>query len=161
MPQIAVNYALVAVIASAVVVLCLPALRRRSGYLVLEILVASVVYRHQLFGYVLWIMLLFAFAGLVERITSQKARANKKRWVYSCTAMLIVVAIFFAGGAHLLDRVSVRAFGVLWTLPDHDMWLLVRSISFLWEFGSGRLKKIGFVDYLIWITFPFTLLGPL
>ena len=161
MPQIAVNYALVAVIASAVIVLCLPAIRRLRGYVVMEVLVATVVYRGQLLGYVLWIVILFAFTRLVERLTAQTTKPAAKRWMYACAAMLTVIAIFFAGSAHLLDRISIRALGVMWTLPDHDMWLLLRSISFLWEFGSGRMKKLGFVDYVIWITFPFTLLGPL
>ena len=155
------SYALAAIITGAVAVLCLPLLRRQYGYLALSLLVASVVYRQQFFGYLLWIGLSFAFAGLVERVTSPTARAGKKRWKYACVGLLVTIAIFFAGSVHLLDRASIRAFGVLWTLPDHDMWLLLRTISFLWEFGSGRLKKIGLVDYLIWITFPFTLLGPL
>ena len=157
----AYNYTLVAVIASAIIVLCLPVLRRPAGYLGLEFIVASVVYRHQLFGYLVWIVLLFAFARVIEGVTPVPDKSGKKRWTYACAAMLTVIAIFFAGSLHLLDRLSIRALGVLWTLPDHDMWLLLRSISFLWEFGSGRMKKIGFVDYLIWITFPFTLLGPL
>jgi alginate O-acetyltransferase complex protein AlgI len=75
--------------------------------------------------------------------------------------MIAVIAIFLAGSLHLLDAVSIHAFGVLWTLPDHDMWLLLRTITFLWEFGSARLKKLNFIDYAIWFTFPFTLLGPL
>jgi len=161
MMLITANYALVAVIVSAVIVLCLPAIRRPTGYLLLEFVVACVVYQRQFFGYLLWIGLLFAFARVVERATPLGAKLGKKRWTYACAAMLAVIAIFFASSMHLLDRVSVRAFGVLWTLPDHDMWLLLRTITFLWELGSGRLKKLGFVDYLIWITFPFTILGPL
>ena len=161
MTLIAANYALIAIIASAVAILCVPQLRRRSGYLVLSLLVASVAYRHQFFGYLLWIGLLFAFARVIDRVTLGAGKVAKQRWTYACAGMIAVIAIFFAGSVHLLDRVSIRAFGVLWTLPDHDMWLLLRSISFLWEFGSGRVKKLVFVDYLIWITFPFTLLGPL
>jgi len=150
-----------AIIVSAVAVLCIPAIRRPSGYLVLELLVASVVYQHQLFGYILWIVLLFGFARVVERLTPVEAKLGKKRWSYACSGMIAVVAIFFAGSMHLLDWISIRAFGILWTLPDHDMWLLLRTITFLWEFGSARLKKLNFIDYAIWITFPFTLLGPL
>ncbi len=161
MMLIAANYALLAVIASAVTVLCLPAIRRPMGYLVLEFLVAGVVYGHQFFGYLLWIALLFAFARVIERVTPLAAKLGKQRWTYACAGMLAVIAIFFAGSVHLLDCVSIRAFGVLWTLPDHDMWLLLRTTSFLWEFGSGRLKKLNFIDYAIWITFPFTLIGPL
>src|SRR5277367_4837401 len=155
------SYPLAAIVASAFAILCLPCLRRRNGYLTLSLLVASVVYRHQFFGYLLWIVLLFAFAGVVERLEPPRAKGVKKRWMYSCGAMLAVIAIFFAGRMRLLDDGSIRAFGILRILPDHDMWLLVRTISFLWEFGSGRLKKLGFVEYVIWITFPFTLLGSL
>lgn len=157
----AAEYSLAAIIVSALVVLCIPAIRRPSGYLVLEFIIASVVYQHQLFGYISWIVLLFAFARIVERATPLEAKLAKKRWSYACGGMIAVVAIFFAGSMHLFDWVSVHAFGVLWTLPDHDMWLLLRTITFLWEFGSGRLKKLNFIDYAIWITFPFTLLGPL
>ena len=110
----------------------------------LEFLVASVVYQHQLFGYILWIVLLFGFARVIGRATPLEAKLGKKRWSYACTGMIAVVAIFFAGSMHLLDWVSIRAFGVLWTLPDHDMWLLLRTITFLWEFGSARLKKLEF-----------------
>jgi D-alanyl-lipoteichoic acid acyltransferase DltB (MBOAT superfamily) len=156
-----ISYAPAAIIASAAAVLCLPLLRRQYGYLVLSLLVASVVYWNQFFGYLLWIVLVFAFARIVEGVTPLEAKLQKKRWTYACAGMLVVIAIFFAGSVHILDLVSVRAFGVLWKLPDHDMWLLLRTISFLWEFGSGRLKKPGFVDYVIWISFPFTLLGPL
>ena len=156
------NYTAVALVLSALAPVVFKFLRRPGGYLALGLMVAGVIYRHQFFGYVLWIGLLFAFAKLVERVTPQTTKGSgKTRWTYSCAAMLTVIAIFFAGSLHLLDRVSIRAFGVLWTLPDHDMWLLLRTIAFLWEFGSGRLKKVGFVDYVIWITFPFTLLGPL
>ncbi len=161
MMLIAAEYSLVAVIASAVAVICLPLLRRRYGYLALSLIVATVVYRNQFFGYLLWILLLFGFARFLERITPLEAKLGKRRWTYACATMIAVIAIFFAGSVHLLDRFSVHAFGVLWTLPDHDMWLLLRTISFLWEFGSGRLKKLDFIDYVIWITFPFTLLGPL
>jgi D-alanyl-lipoteichoic acid acyltransferase DltB (MBOAT superfamily) len=161
MMLIAAEYSLVAIIASAVVVLCIPATRRPSGYLALELAVASVVYQRQIFGYLLWIVMVFAFARVVEGVTPLEAKLAKKRWSYACGGMIAVVAIFFAGSMHLLDWVSINAFGVLWTLPDHDMWLLLRTITFLWEFGSGRLKKLNFIDYAIWITFPFTLLGPL
>jgi D-alanyl-lipoteichoic acid acyltransferase DltB (MBOAT superfamily) len=156
------SYTAIALVLSALAPVGFKFLRRPGGYLALGLLVESVVYPHQFFGYLLWIGLLFAFASLVERVTPQTTKGSgKKRWTYACAAMLTVIAIFFAGSLHLLDRVSIRAFGVLWTLPDHDMWLLLRSISFLWEFGSGRMKKIGFVDYLVWITFPFTVIGPL
>src|SRR5271168_3871149 len=161
MMPIAAEYSLVAVIVSAVVVVCISAIRRPTGYLVLEFIVASVMYQHQLFGYILWIVLLFGFARVVERVTPLEAKLGKKRWSYACGGMIAIVGIFFAGSMHLLDPVSIRAFGVLWTLPDHDMWLLLRTITFLWEFGSGRLKKLDFIDYVVWITFPFTLLGPL
>lgn len=155
------SYALAAIVASAVIVSFLPLLRRRYGYLALSLLVASVVYRNEFLGYLLWIVLLFAFVRLVERVTPLTAKLGKKRWRYACAGMLAVLTIFFAGSVHLLDRVSIRAFGVLWTIPEHDMWLLLRTMSFLWEFGSGRSKKLVFVDYLIWIAFPFTMLGPL
>jgi hypothetical protein len=154
----AANYSLVAIIASAII-LCLPWLRRPAGYLGLEFIVASVVYPQQLFRHLVWIGLLFAFARVIERVTPATDEREKKRWTYACTGKLAVIAIFFAGSMHLLHRASIRAFGVLWTLPDHDLWLLLRTISFLWEFGSGRLKKLSLVDYVIWITFPFTLLG--
>jgi D-alanyl-lipoteichoic acid acyltransferase DltB (MBOAT superfamily) len=153
------SYALAAIILSAAAVLCLPLLRRQYGHLVLSLLVASVFYRDQFLGYLLWVMVLFAFARVVERLSPSTAKAGKKRWKYACAAMLTVIAIFFAGSN--LDQATIRAFGVSWTVPDRDMWLLLRTISFLWEFGSGRLKQLVFVDFVIWITFPFTLLGPL
>ena len=141
--------------------MCLPLLQRQFGRLALSLLVASVVHRYQFFGYLLWVVALFAFVRVIDHLTSATATAGKKRWSYACAGMLTAIAVFFAGSLHFLNRASIRAFGVLWTPPDHDMWLLLRTISFLWEFGSGRCKKLGFVDYLIWITFPFTLLGPL
>lgn len=156
-----ISYALASIIASALAVLCLPFLRGQYGYLGLSLLVASVVYKYEILGYVLWVVLLFTFARVTERLTVPTAKAGKKRWTYACAAMFAVVAIFLASNMHFLDHASIRAFGVLWTLPDHDMWLLLRTISFLWEFGSGRLKRLVFVDYIIWITFPFTMIGPL
>jgi len=47
---------------------------RPTGYLALEFIVAIVVYQHQLFGYILWIALLFGFARVVERVTPLEAK---------------------------------------------------------------------------------------
>ena len=121
------SYAPAAIIASAAAVLCLPLLRGQYGYLALSLLVASFVYWNQFFGYLLWTVLVFAFARIVEGVTPLEANLQKKRWTYACAGMLVVVAIFFAGSAHVLDLVSIHAFGVLWKLPGHDMWLLLRT----------------------------------
>jgi hypothetical protein len=65
---------------------------------------------------------------------------------------------------HLLDRANILAFGASSTLPDREIWLFQRTyLSCLscGESGSARLKKLSLVDYLVWITFPFTLISPL
>ncbi len=155
------DYGLIAIILSALAAFYLPFCRRPAGYLALSAAVAAVVYRQAIFGYMLLILVLFTFARAVERLTTRTAATRLNRWSCACAGMLALLALFVAGSLHLLDPVEVRVFNTSWTLPSHDMWLLLRMVSFLWEFGSGRIKELSFVTYATWITLPVGLLGPL
>ncbi len=161
MNTLSANYASIAIVLAALLAICIPYLRSPNGYFALGTVAAIAVYGRGIFGFLFWIVSLFVVARVIDMLATPTATYRVKRWTSACVTMLIALAIFIAGSMHLLDRVKVVAFGVEWILPTHDMWLLLRTISFLWEFGSGRLKKIDFRTYLIWIALPFTLLGPL
>jgi D-alanyl-lipoteichoic acid acyltransferase DltB (MBOAT superfamily) len=155
------DYGLTAITFSALAPLCLPFLRRPPGYLALSAVVAAVTYQQSIFGYVLLILLLYVFARAVERTIAPAAAIRLSRWLWACAGMLALLGLFTAGRLHLLDRVEVRVFNMSWTLPNNDMWLLLRMVSFLWEFGAGHVKELSLISYATWITLPFCLQGPL
>ncbi len=158
MTSVGIDYGLVAIIACAIAAYYLPFLRNTTGYLALTAAVALLISGNAFLGYAICIIALFAFVQLVEYLTGGRARIT--RWSYACAGMFAALALFIAQSWHFLDRLHFRAFNVTWILPQHDMWLLVRVISFLWEFGSGRVPLPDFATYLIWIFLPFTFRGP-
>jgi alginate O-acetyltransferase complex protein AlgI len=40
------------------------------------------------------------------------------------------------------------------------MWLLLRLVTFLWEFGAGRIARPSLLNFTVWTCMPFTILGP-
>ena len=153
------NYGLTAIIFSALAALYLPLFRRPPGYLALSATVAAVVYRQAIYGYLLLMLLLYVFARAVES-TAIRTAIRLSRWACACSGMLALLALFTADRLHLFDRAELRVFNMSWTLPSHDMWLLLRMISFLWEFGSGAIKELNLITYATWLTFPFCINGP-
>jgi D-alanyl-lipoteichoic acid acyltransferase DltB (MBOAT superfamily) len=160
MASLGLDWGLAAIVASALAAYYLPFLRRPTGYLVLTIMVAIAVYREAILGYVLCIVALFVFTRLVERLTGEGGQSRISRWSYACAAMFAALALFLIQSWHLLDRAQVRVASVTFVAPQHDMWLLVRVVSFLWEFGSARLPMPTLSAYLVWILLPFTTRGP-
>jgi D-alanyl-lipoteichoic acid acyltransferase DltB (MBOAT superfamily) len=160
MASLGLDYGLAAIIASALAAYYLPFLRRPTGYLLLTVAVSIVVCREAIIGYAICIVVLFAFARLVEYLTGPELGARTRRWTYACTAMFTAIALFLAQSWHLFDRAQFRIATVTFIAPQHDMWFLVRIVSFLWEFGSARHPMPTFFAYLVWILLPFTTRGP-
>jgi D-alanyl-lipoteichoic acid acyltransferase DltB (MBOAT superfamily) len=159
MPSPGLDYGFIAIVVSALAAYYMPFLRRPTGYLLLTVAVAIFTCGSAIIGYAICIVALFLFVWLAEYFSRPESQA-RIRWSYACGAMFAALALFLAQSWHLLDRLQIRAFNIAWTLPQHDMWLLVRVLSFLWEFGSGRVPTPGFVTYLIWVLLPFTSRGP-
>lgn len=153
--------ALVPIVICAAAGFCLPALRRPSPMLVLNAMVAAAIYRTAFFGYALWILILYGFTRGVELLNYAESRRAADRWNYACAAMAAVLILYAAAALGWFNVVRVGAFTLAALVPLRDMWLLLRSISFLWEFGSGRIKENRFLTYTIWMSFPFTMIGPL
>jgi D-alanyl-lipoteichoic acid acyltransferase DltB (MBOAT superfamily) len=139
----------------------MPFFRTPTGYLALSALPAIAVYKSAIFGYVVLIFLPFAFTWGIERLTLPIAKIQLNRWRCARASMLLVLGIYAVGRLHYLDRVVISVFNSSWTFPVRDMWLLLRVVSFLWEFGSGGVRQPGFLTYAVWITLPFGLVGPL
>jgi D-alanyl-lipoteichoic acid acyltransferase DltB (MBOAT superfamily) len=154
------DYPLITVIIlSALAVRYVPMLRKPHGHLLLGLTSAIALYRRAIFGYLLFVVMLFAFARFTTRLTISAKPAE--RWSYARAAIVVVLAVYFAVQFHPFDRARLRLFDIAWTFPAHDMWLMLRAVSFLWEFGSGRIKELDFLPYAVWITLPFGLIGPL
>lgn len=153
--------ALVPIVIGAAAGFCLPALRRPLPMLALNAVVAAALYRTAFFGYALWLLIVYGITLGIQRLTVLEGRGRAKRWSYACAAMTAVLASYAAAAAGWFNAFRIGAFAIAALVPMHDMWLLLRSISFLWEFGSGRIKENRFLTYAIWMTLPFTMVGPL
>jgi len=161
MPNLDLNffYTIAAIVLAALAGRYAPGFQSRYGQLALSVLVAAVAYREAVFGYFLWTAIPYGATALVEKLAPSKA-ARVIRWRFAIIAILFVVGVFAAGSFHLLDGVAVTIQGITWTLPYRDMWLLVRLITFLWEYGSGRIHLPQLLDYSVWFMLPFTVTGP-
>src|SRR5437764_192990 len=122
-------YPLAAMVLAALARRYVPGLASLSGQLVLCVLVTAVAYRGAVLGYFLWIAAPYGAAVVFEKLARGKA-ARLIRWRFAIIAMLSVVGVFGAGTFHLLDSAAVTIAGVTWMLPDRDMWLLIRLITF-------------------------------
>lgn len=140
---------------------CLPATRRPVASLVLNTLIAAALYRSACFGYALWLLVLYGFTRGVERLTVNETSRAANRWNWACIGIASVLGLYAVGASGRYNAFRIGAFAIATLVPMHDMWLLVRSVSFLWEFGSGRIRENRFLTYAIWMSFPFTMLGPL
>jgi len=155
------NYTAVAIVLSALAPVWLKVLRRPSGYLALSTIVAIVAYRGRIAGYLFWIVALFALTRAIERFAKVGNRSWLNRWSLSCAAMFAVLMVYAAGALGMIRGAQIGLLGISFVLPTHDMWLLVRTLSFLWESGAGRIKENRLVPYATWIVLPFTVSGPL
>ena len=155
------KYTALAIVLSALAPVGLRFLRRPLGYLALSTIVAMVAYRGRIAGYLLWIVALFALTRAIERFAAVGNRSWLNRWTWSCAAMFAVLLIYAGAALGMIRGAPIGLFGISFVLPTHDMWLLIRTVSFLWESGAGRIKENRFVPYATWIVLPFTISGPM
>lgn len=148
---------LLTIAVSALLVAFIPALRRPVPSLILGIAVTGVIYLSHIPVFFFWCALCLFLVICMKQLLRHSASPEHLRWKCSIVAIGFVVIIFV-----LLRLMGTRHHAsvsdVLLLIPD--MWLLLRMVSFLWEFGVGKIEPELFL-YARWITLPFTLQGPL
>lgn len=147
-------------IASGVLARLFPFLRNGSGLLLLSLLGVAAVYRQSVPGYALTNGAVFAFTLILERTASAGDASRKFQWRWSCIGLFVLICAFLIGRWFQLEARGFSLAGIQWSLFSLDMWLLLRLVTFLWEFGSGRIGRPRLLDFAIWTCMPFTLLGP-
>src|ERR1700730_11626736 len=139
------NYTAVATVLRALAPVGLRFLRRPLGYLALSTIVAMVAFRGKTARYLFWIVALFLLTRAIERFAKVGNRSWLNRWSLSCAALFAVLLIYAAGALGMIRGAQIGLLGISFVLPTHDMRLLIRTLSFLWESGAGRIKEIRFV----------------
>lgn len=138
----------------------LPPLRRPSGFLLLSLLGVIAAHRQSTLGFVLINGIVFLFALTLARVASRRDAAQKFRWRWSCVALIALIGAFLIGRWLELESSGFSLAGVRWSLFSFDMWLLLRLVTFFWEFGSGRIARPDLLSFTVWTCMPFTILGP-
>jgi D-alanyl-lipoteichoic acid acyltransferase DltB (MBOAT superfamily) len=151
---------LLAIFLAALIFFAFPKIQNRSARLVVGLLVAIVVYRAAIATFAVVSLVTWLTAVIIERISSSATAPRKLRWNLSAAAIIVIVALFVGADAYWFRRWHGTVFSLQWALLLPDMWLLLRLISYLWEFGAGRVGGLDFGAYGCWLVFPFTLHGP-
>ncbi|OLE54021.1 MAG: hypothetical protein AUG51_10380 [Acidobacteria bacterium 13_1_20CM_3_53_8] len=146
---------------SGALVISFSFLRRASGFLVLSLLGIALVYRQLAVGYVLINVIVLLFVTSLARITANSDAKRRLRWRWSCAALIALVVAFIVGRWYQIETKGLLVGGIEWSLFSVDMWLLLRLVTFLWEFGSGRIAQPSLLTFAIWTCMPFTVFGPL
>jgi D-alanyl-lipoteichoic acid acyltransferase DltB (MBOAT superfamily) len=97
---------------------------------------------------------------MLERAAGAGDAGRKFQWRWSCVGQVVLIGAFLIGRWFQLEARSVSLAGIEWAFFSLDMWLLLRLVTFLWEFGSGRIARPGLLDFAVWICMPFTIFGP-
>jgi D-alanyl-lipoteichoic acid acyltransferase DltB (MBOAT superfamily) len=146
---------------SAVFVLAIPALRKRASLLFVCAVATAAIYRRALFGYLLTNAIVFLFMLVLDRAASYRDQKSRFRWRWTCAAILALIFAFLFGRSWHFNTRGPSVGGIQWVLFSLDMWLVLRLITILWEFGSGRVRRTDILSYSIWIGFPFISFGPI
>ena len=147
-------------VVSSILVLAIPALRKPAALLLLSGIAAVAIYRRSLFGYLLTGLTIFLFMLVLDSAPNGRNGKSSFRWRCTCVAMLALIIAFLLGRSWQLDSHEFTVGGIKWVLFGLDMWLLLRLITLLWEFGSGRIQRPNLFSYALWIGFPFISFGP-
>ena len=145
----------------ALFVLAIPALRNRASLLIICAVATIVIYRQSTLGYLLTNSIVFVVLLFLERAANRRDQKSRLRWRGACAAILILAVVFLAGRAWQLNTRGLSVAGVQWVLFGLDMWLVLRLITLLWEFGSGRLERPNVWSYAVWVGVPFISFGPI
>jgi D-alanyl-lipoteichoic acid acyltransferase DltB (MBOAT superfamily) len=148
-------------VVSAGLVLAIPALRKPSRLLILCAVATVAIYRRSLFGYLLTNAIVFLFMLFLDRAASRRDRESPFRWRWTCAAILVLIFVFLFGRSWQFDARGPQVGGIQWVLFSLDMWLVLRLITMLWEFGSGRVQRPDILSYSLWVGFPFVSVGPI
>ena len=118
-------------------------------------------YRQLAFAYALTSGAVFFFTAVLARLTVGGDRTEDLRWRWSSMGLILLVGAFIVGQGYQRDTTGVLVGGSAWALSTLGMWLPLRLVTFLWEFGSGRIAHPSLSDFTVWICMPFTQWGPL
>ncbi len=147
-------------VVSGSLVSLLPFLRRPAGFLLLNLFGIVAAYRQSTLGFVLINGVVFLLALAIERAAAARDGKRKFRWRWSSVALLGLIGAFLIGRWLELEARGFSVAGTRWPLFSLDMWLLLRLVTFLWEFGSERIGRPSLLSFTIWTSMPFTILGP-
>jgi D-alanyl-lipoteichoic acid acyltransferase DltB (MBOAT superfamily) len=151
----------VAVCAIAGVLALAPLLRAKWAILVLSCLAAALIYRSRLPGYVFLNVATYSFVGVVSLLVPALPATQQARWRWSVAGMLLLLLIFCAGRYYELEARGWSWRGLNLFFFSLNMWAFLRLITFLWEFGSGRIRNLSLINFFLWIALPFALVGPI
>lgn len=143
-------------VASALVMLY-PALRRPVPSMFVGFGTAAAVYLSRIPMLLFWCALCYGLAACIKKLLPETKQASAVRWKWSVASIGLVTGGFLVAGflGTLRHLSSDRIFLLL-----PDMWLLLRMVSFLWEYGAGKVQ-LDPLAYARWMFLPFTLQGPL
>lgn len=134
-------------------------LGRRPSLLTLALLGAPLLYGRALPGFLLTAGAVLAFCALVGRLTDHAPR-TPWRWRACCVAIGTLILVFLVGREQSwADRLTVGQGDWRCTLFQLDMFLALRLVTFLWEFGARRISPTG-RGYVCWAALPFAAFGP-
>src|SRR5262245_48325088 len=137
-------------VASGIIASLFRPVRRPLFFLLLSLLGVAAAYRGSTLGFILVNGIVFLFALTLSRAANVSARDGKFRWRWSLIALLALIGAFLVGRWLELESRGVSIAGVQWSLFSLDMWMLIRLVTFLWEFGSGRIAQPSLINFAVW-----------
>jgi hypothetical protein len=111
-------------------------------------------------GFLLSVLLLYGCVALIDWRTRGQCPRDPSRWSWAVAVIGVLIAAFLAH-SRWPSLTAWEAGGVRWQAFHLDMWLLLRLVMLLWEYGSRRVGRPSLVTYLVWCGLPFTVGGPL
>ena len=98
--------------------------------------------------------------GPDTQVSTEPPFNAQARWRYSGALMFATAALFFLASWRFPQGAFWQMAGIQWVFRFADMWFFLRTLSFLWEYGSGR-TQLEFIPYFTWMVLPCTAHGPL
>jgi len=138
-----------------------PALRRPSPLLALSLAGMAFVERSGAAGFLLGGAVIYAAGAFVSRAGGTDRAGRLQRWRAALAAIAVLASLFLWRRPDFEGQLQVRLGGLELAVLVLHMWLVLRSVTFFYELGAGRIALPRPEHFALWYLLPFTLAGPI
>ena len=142
---------------AGLVMRCWPRFRTLPGIAALGLMVLGITRGEQAVGIYAISFATFVYVRLAQQVAAPKTRLSRLQ-LATIGMVALAVAFFSLAAVRDLAHAEHREESFVGLLLD--MYLYLRLVSYLWEFGVERLQNPAFIPYLAWCGLPFTASEP-